>query len=63
MKTCPIKAINAVEQLLDCTDPRDLRQGLHKAKTIFLKYSTNEEDRDQVQFACDSLIKSLKILE
>lgn len=56
-------ATHAVNFLLDCANPQDIRQGLHKAKEIFLKHISDPEERDQVTFACLSVNKALKIIE
>lgn len=56
-------ATRAVNFLLDCTNPQDLRQGLHKAKEVFLKHIADPEERDQVVFACVSVNRALKMIE
>lgn len=56
-------ANRAVNFLLDCTNTQDLRQGLHKAKEVFLKHITDPQERDQVEFACVSVNRALKIIE
>jgi hypothetical protein len=56
-------ASRAVNFLLDCTSTKDLRQGLHKAREVFLKHIKNPEDRDQVNFACMSVNRALRIIE